>query len=218
VSSTISIPFQSRDESLALTASHARHLATDDDRAVARQVVFAGMQRGLRSAGELLDELAEASPGERRAMLDDARRECGLEPIADVATRERAATASFTRTTGGMGLQACHADGCAAIPTTESGAWRHVNVRRWWCPEHVDRAQPGDMDPQPPFRYSPSGAIVPNDPADDARESAVEASRAAQLEAEDVTRAIEAAELEEHRRIRDEAARRELPPHLRGAA
>jgi hypothetical protein len=220
VSWTISIPHASRDEPLSLTASRARHLATDDDRAVARQIVFAGMLRGLRSAGDLLDELGAATPAERRGLLDAARAECGLEPIAAVEAGERVRQASsWARSAVTSGPQACHATGCPAIPTTPEGAWRTVNAKRWFCPDHVDQAQPGDMDPPPcPFRYSPSGAIVPNDPVDEAREAAAEASRASRQEAEDATRAVEATRLAESRRMRDEAHRSELPPHLRSLA
>jgi hypothetical protein len=42
---------------------------------------------GLTSAGELIDHLDALSPSERRALLDQARKECGLEPSAEVDWR-----------------------------------------------------------------------------------------------------------------------------------
>lgn len=170
------------------------------------------------TAGELLDHLDALDPAARRAMLDRARADCGMDSTGAVEARERAAQPTLTRTSGDMGLQACHAAGCATYPTTDAGSWRPVNVRRWFCPQHVDQAQPGDLDPPPPpYRLSPSGALVPNDPVEEAREEAAAQSRANQLAAHDATRAVEAVELVEHRAARDQAAERELPAHLRVA-
>lgn len=54
----------------------------------------------------------------------------------------------------------CSDPDCAAIPTTPSGAWRPVSDRRWWCPDHKHRAQPGDdLPPEPTYFLSPTGGL-----------------------------------------------------------
>jgi hypothetical protein len=53
----ILFPYKSRDESLTTVAGSARHLSTDEDRQVCRQLVLEAMERGARTAGDLLDEL-----------------------------------------------------------------------------------------------------------------------------------------------------------------
>jgi len=85
----ISIPHKRRDEPLSATAGFARHLRPGDDREVARQIVFGAMERGVRTAGDLLDHIAALDPHERRVMLDTARQAACLPGIEEVERRER---------------------------------------------------------------------------------------------------------------------------------
>lgn len=210
----IHIPHRSRDESLVDVASHCRKLGQDDAR-VMRQIVFsAQIDRGLTSAGELIDHLNAMEPGERRALLDQAREECGFEAIATVEARERESTVTL-RTISGGGFPECAVDGCNAAPT-RLGGFYVPDVRRWHCEAHEHLAQPGDLEPRGSgIKLSPSGVPVPDDPAADAADRDREASRRAQLQAEAEIRAVDGAELAASNRLRDAAQRAELPAHQR---
>jgi len=210
----IQIPFADRTESLVDVAAHARTLETDESRATVRQLVLDARLEGDRTAGDLLDRLAAMEPVERRQMLDIARVECGLEPTAEVDARERstAATIGMAPGSGNPLLHSCSAAKCREIPRTEAGAWREVNVRRWWCEQHRHLAGEDDMRPVPlPWKLSPSGSLIPNDEADEASEAARVESRRAELAArDDESRAI-AAEMADTERAMAERARRETP-------
>ncbi len=209
----ISIPHRFRDESLIDAASHCRKLGQDDDRQVARQIVFKAMERGLRTAGDLLDELEKLAPDARRRLLDQARAAVGLPDTATIEARQRV---QINRVTVNEGLQSCHADGCSAIPLTESRGWRPVNVTRWHCPAHEHLAGPGDMrDLGSGVRYSERGVLVPHDPAADARAAAEAESRRAQQQARQADRDRDAAAHAEHEQAKREQLRQELPEHLR---
>ena len=221
----IRVPHRGRGESLIDTASNCRHLP-EGERGPAREIVFAAMLDGLSTAGQLLDRLDRLEPAQRRQLLDHARQECGLEPIADVEAGMRAEIASKAgeivasqydpklcngRTPAGLA--------CNAIGMTDYGVPAPSNVRRWFCAEHRDQARPGDMDPLPaPWKYSDSGAIVEVDPIELAREQTAAESRRVQQEADLAERATEAARLAEHQAAVDAQADRELPAHLRAAA
>jgi hypothetical protein len=125
------------------------------------------------------------------------------------------------RTAGaGGGFPTCPAEDCDAVPIRPGvGVFYTPNVRRWWCPAHEHLAEPGDLEPRGSgIVYSPAGVPIPYDPAADAADREREQSRRAQLQTEAEIRAVEAAEAHASKQARDEAARSELPPHLRGAA
>jgi hypothetical protein len=219
---SLQIPFRNRDESLVDVASHCRTLEADDI-AVSRTIVLDAAVRGMRTAGELIDHLDGLEPHERRAMLNQARGECNLPPTADVEASERAAFASKAGSVIAArygGLTICHGKTsaglrCNAVPLTSHGVPRQIMVAAWHCAEHIGQARPGDMDPLPsPWRYSPSGAIVENDPAEEARAAAEAESRRRRLESDLADRAVDAAELHASKQASDAAHRRELPPHL----
>jgi hypothetical protein len=218
----IRVPHRARDERLVDVASHCRHLE-GDERDVMREIVIEAMTGGMRTAGELLAYVGALEPGERRALLNQARAACDLPPTSEVEALERMEVASKSVRNDG-GYQICHgrtADHleCNAVPMTDYGVPQRVNVNRWFCAAHRDQAKPGDMDPRPaPWRYSESGAIVPTDPVEQAREAAAAESRRRQREALMADRAAEAAAISEHRDAVADQHRRELPEHLRELA
>ena len=152
---------------------------------------------------------------ERRALLDRARAEVGLEPTADVDARDHFAALQRTRVTPGGGVPFCAAEGCNSIPA-RFGVPYEPDARCWWCGEHVDQAAPGDMEPRGSgLRLSPAGVPVPDDPDDDARERERADREAERRTEQQRERAVDAAELRRSREARDAAAHSELPPHLR---
>jgi hypothetical protein len=214
MSRAFSIPCRSRDESLAVTASHARVLPTDEDRDVSRQLVLGAYMGGVaETAGELLDHLASLEPHELRHTLDAARVAAGVPTTGEVEADERFRAASAAgRASMESTYQGCHATDCHALPIHEAGGLRPVNVVRWFCPEHVHLAAPGDISERPaPWRLSPSGAIVEDNAAADAAQAAAEESRRAQAEAEANSRAAEAEDLRAHERAKHEQLVRETP-------
>jgi hypothetical protein len=207
----ISVPYRFPDESLVDVASHCRTLE-GDERDVARTIVLEAAVDGLRTAGELIDRLEALEPHERRAMLDHARAEVGLEPTAAVDARRYQPPLAI-RSSGGASFPTCA--GCDTAPTRH-GIFYRPDVRRWWCPAHEHEAQPGDLEPiGSGIKLSPAGVPIPDDPAADAGDREREASRRAQLQAQAEIRAVEAAELHASNQARDTAHRRELPAHLR---
>ena len=213
MSRAIHIPHRDRDESLIDVAGHARMLDAED-RDVTRQVVLDARLAGDRTAGDLIDRLAAMEPVERRQMLDIARVECGLEPTAAVDARERSTAAKIgsAPASGNPLLHSCSAAKCRAIPQTEAGAWREVNVRRWWCEQHRHLAGEDDMRPVPlPWKLSPSGSLIPNDEADEASEAARVESRRAELAARDDESAAEAATMAATEQAMADRIRRETP-------
>ena len=85
----IHIPHRTRSDSLIQVAANARQLEDADDRAVTRRLALDAAEDGLTSAGELLDRIERADPGERRAMLDKARAAADLPTVEDVEARAR---------------------------------------------------------------------------------------------------------------------------------
>jgi hypothetical protein len=147
----------------------------------------------MRSAGELIDHLAELSPDERRGILDRARAEVGLPSTAEVeAAQPKPLTVRTVN--GGGGFTSCAAAECTASPT-RNGIFYSPDVRRWFCDQHAHLAQPGDLEPRRfEVRLSPSGVPIPDDPVEDERERQREASRRAQRQAQADDRSVEAAE------------------------
>jgi hypothetical protein len=209
------IPYRHLDESLIDTASRCRELGQDDARVMRRIVISADTDGVAKSAGQLLDHLEALAPGERRALLDQARVAVGL---PDTETTARRPVQGVRRVSVNEGLQASHADGCSAIPLTESRGWRPVNVRRWFCAGHEHLADPGDMDDLGSgIRYSEGGVLVPYDPGADARAASEAESRNAQLASAAADRQADAAAYAEHRAAQAEQLRAEPPSHLREA-
>lgn len=213
----ISIPHRSRDESLVDVASHARHLGQDDAR-VTRQIVLSAWTDGVAtSAGELLDHLGDLEPHQRRAMLDQARADVGLPATADMdASRPR--DALTVRTVPTAGFPSCAVAECNAAPM-RLGIFYTPDVKRWHCPEHEHLADPGDLEPRViGMRLSPAGVPIDDDPTSDDADRARDESRRAQLQAEDESRAVEAAADRASKQAADAAHLRELPEHLRRMA
>ena len=181
-----------------------------------RQIVFsAQIDSGFRSAGELLDHLDSLDPAERRKLLNKARVDVGLEDTDAVDARRRIET-EITRVHLDPGLQVCHAADCNAMPLTETGGWRSVRCRRWFCAAHEHLADPGDLDDLGTgVKLSPAGVLVPDIPAEDEREAAADESRRRQQQARHADRAADADA--EHQQARREQLARELPEHLRNA-
>jgi AAA domain len=113
--------------------------------------------------------------------------------------------------------QLCHEPTCNALPLNELGAPVAVSVRKWWCERHRHLAAEGDMEPRPSrLQFSPSGAIVEVDPEEEARQAAEAERRQREHEEKLAARRVEAAEHEEHERLRKEAFRAELGPGIPG--
>jgi hypothetical protein len=183
----IQIPYCDRSSPLSVTAGLAHQHLTGDDLAVARQIEFMMLERGVRGTGELLDLLGAMEPSERRALLDRARAEAGLEPTADVDAREA------RRAPLAIGPP-------PATPTTElrrreDGTWyeESLNPTRW--------------------TYGPSGQLVEigEAEAEAARQRALEESLQAQRRARAEDRAVDADAWAEYRRAEAQRVRRETP-------
>lgn len=212
------VPHCDRSDSLVEVGGFARHLE-GEDRPVARELaMYAVRELSMNTAGELLDHLEASGPEQRRAVLDRARAGAGLEPIEAVEARERVKAAQQRSSGGGRsGWQLCGEPTCNAVPLNELGAPTAVDVRRWWCAEHRHLARPGDMEPHGPgVRISESGALVPVDEAEEARDAAKAESRQAVLAARLADCEADAAAVRLHREARAEETRRLLPPGVPG--
>jgi hypothetical protein len=204
----IRIPHRTRGESLATVARQLRA----EDRDVARALVLAAAGRGIGTAGALLDELQAMTQAERREILDSARAEVGL-PATSVVDVHR----EISRVNPPAGLQACHSPtGCSAIPTTASGSWAPVRVRKWYCEEHRRFAAPGDMtDLGAALRMTESGTFT--DITVDGEHEAEESRRRRQ-QAQRADREAALVEHEALERGRRDQLRAELPDHLKDTA
>jgi hypothetical protein len=211
----IQVPHRSRDESLVDVAGHARHLETDEDRQVCRQLVISARLDGVATtAGELLDHLDGLDPHERRTLVDRARAECGLASTEEVDS-DRRADAMF-RPGKGFAVQRCAIADCTNMPTNGLGAIVEVDARRWHCSVHEHLAGPEDMQPHGSgLRYTEGGVMVPIDPADDARERARMESEAADREARYEERTVDVAARADREAGKREQLARELPDHLK---
>jgi hypothetical protein len=189
----ISIPHRFRDESLIDVGSHCRHLGQDDDRTVMRQIVIsAQIDSGLTSAGELLDHIDRLAPAERRALLDEARKEYGLPSIEDVEREQRMAAP--------LALRPAPLSPTTELRRRENGTFYEVPLTpsRWAAGEG---GQLVDLNARE---------------ADAARQRAIEDSTRAQRRAREEERAVDAAACDAHRRACAEQVRRELPPGVPG--
>jgi hypothetical protein len=222
VSWQIDIPFRDRSAPLTEVAECARALPNDEERTIVRSLVLGEITRGsAQSVGDLIDKVEQASPAERREMLDQARVKAGLPTTAEVEGRQRFEAACATARAQGAAQspwQLCHAEGCSAAPVNHLGAPVPVDVIRWFCAAHIDQAARGDMEPRGSgLRIAPSGAIVPvDDPAEQAKQAAAAESRRRALEEEQAERAVEAEAKRRHDEARAAETRRLLPPRVPG--
>jgi hypothetical protein len=146
-------------------------------------------------------------------VLNHARKTIGLPTVEEVEAAQP--NPLQVRRVNGGAFPSCGAAGCTAAPMRAS-IFYHPNARKWWCDQHIDQAEPGDLEPPGSgIKLSPVGVPIPDDPAEDARDRAREESRAAQLKARAETRAVEAAEARASKQESDAAFRQTLPEHLR---
>jgi hypothetical protein len=166
----IRVLYRDRDDSLIDVIDAARHFTDPDERATIREIGMRAHLSGMHTAGELIDALAEMSGDGRRQILDDARERAGLESIADAEARDRRNSGP----TAGPPIVQCAT--CGVFPTDAMGAIVPVYAKKWFCPEHEDEAEPGDMRPKDAgwidakFRWHPPEAEVQRQRAKDERE------------------------------------------------
>lgn len=208
------------DQRLIDTLADQRVLPTEE-REIARGILFdLATTPGIDTVGDAFDRLERMDPSERRRLLDEARIEAGLATTEEVEAQqrfERACDAARLKAGKESPWQLCHEPTCNALPLNELGAPVAVSVRKWWCERHRHLAAEGDMEPRPSrLQFSPSGAIVEVDPEEEARQAAEAERRQREHEEKLAARRVEAAEHEEHERLRKEAFRAELGPGIPG--
>ena len=180
----LKIPFRTRDQRLSdpQVLKLPEILEDPNERATATRVLMAGMAAGVQTIGDLLDEIEEASPEQRRRIADQAREAAGLPSFSAVQSARQVdesrqrwkRSAPPRRDADGRAFLVCAASGCKVEPVSaETGAPEPVRARRWFCPTHRHLADPGDMDPwTTTLRYSETGLLLdPDDDADAERES-----------------------------------------------
>ena len=207
----IRVPHRALDESLAAAAGHCHTSVLGADATVSREIILGGYLAGDRTVRDLLTRLERMDATQRRALLDAATAECGLESVEMIDAGERIRQASRP-----FALTMCHAPGCTAVPVAEGGVLSTPRVKRWFCPVHVDQAEPGDMEPQGfGVRYGEHGVIVPDDPADRHRERVAAESREHALKDRDAQAAVEAEQIRRHQQAIREQTHREIPESMR---
>ena len=163
----VSIPFQSRDQSLVEVLALGLDQRIEDEeegRVVSHLLLEASFESEVKSVGDLL----ELEPERKRALLDRARVSAGLKTIKEVESelekqaQHRASAARTFTDEEGRRLQTCAAASCAAFPKDEVGAWTPVADRRWWCDLHRDQADPDDhLPPEPKYVLNHNFRPVP---------------------------------------------------------
>jgi hypothetical protein len=220
----IQLPIRDRSESLSVTASSARHLPTDEDRQVCRQLVIGALMRGARTVDDFLTELEGLQPAQRRELLDEARGALGLDSTKDVEDLRRyelANTYGHRHAEQTSAWQLCGADDCNASPVSELGVPIASTVRKWHCVQHRHLATADDLRPLGPrLGYSPAGVIVDLDEQEHetAFAQAEQRTRDAERAAREAAAAAVQQELVDLDEARRERFRRELPPHLQASA
>lgn len=219
----IRFAYQGRDQPLADALADQRALPVDE-RPVARALLLElATERGIDTAGDALDLLERATPGQRRRLLDAARQAAGLETTGSIdaeqahQARVRGLRGLPERDELGRAWQVCAALGCTATPQGATGAPLPVAARRWWCGEHEHLAGEHDLEPWTPrIRYSASGAIefAGDVEAEAARDAERERSRRAELDSRRAEREVEAEQLRAHERAVRE---HDVPANLIGA-
>jgi hypothetical protein len=176
------LPFPYRDRMQPLTdpAIHdlPRGLKDPDERAVAERLIWRGlMKSGMATVGDILKELEQASPEERRRIADQARSEAGLTTFTEIEDNRRIARTRRDdppppprqgpkRDSQGKAIQQCHHPDCKTLSPGD-GTFAPVAAKNWWCPVHEAEAPEGDMDPwrPPPLRYAPGGGFAVSEEA-----------------------------------------------------
>jgi hypothetical protein len=210
------VPYRSRDETPreALTGNAVAAIADPEERRVAAQILLDSVaDPNVRTVGDLLDRVEAATPDQRRAMLDGARRRAGLATTGRIEAMEAFEAASSRSSAGARSeYPICAAPECRSFPVNDIGAHARTNVRRWWCAAHKHLAEPGDMEPRTSgVRYSSSGALEFADEVEaEGQRARVEAeSRRRQREVREAQRREEGERLAELEAARDERQRRE---------
>jgi hypothetical protein len=147
----IRLAIPSRDANLVAVARAARDIEDPEDRAVATTIADdAALYGGMRTAGELLDHLAQMTRPERRELHNRARVENGLPTVEDAIAHqgfEQANEIARRRAAAGP-IPTCAV--CGRHPTGPGGMPEKVPpARRWHCPEHEHLAAPGDLQAPP---------------------------------------------------------------------
>jgi hypothetical protein len=215
---SLKLPMRDPDEPLdvdAITDLPAA-LETRSEQQIARELLLAArLDGGFQTVGEVHARIEAMSGAERRQLLDRFRRRVGLDSTEKIDARRQVEMASSSaRLTAAKESpwQVCHGEGCGQIPINELGLPTTTEARRWFCRDHRDQAQPGDMQPRPlRIRRAPSGALVEYDPDELAREATAEASRAALRETQQAERQVEAQERRDAERAARERVEREVP-------
>jgi hypothetical protein len=86
---------------------------------------------GLTSAGEVVDHLESLEPAERRRLLDEARRDCGMPTTHEVDEQrqfEIANAAARATAAAESRYQTCGAAHCTVAPVTPEGALMPVDA------------------------------------------------------------------------------------------
>jgi hypothetical protein len=217
---TIRIPHRDSASPVTEIADSARVLP-EAERDVARQLaLLLAVGHDCRTVGDALHVVETADPAARRALLDQARQRADLPTTAEVEAHERfehANRAASARASTNSSWQLCHAADCNAVPMNELGVPCETLVRRWFCPTHEHLAADGDMEPRGSgIRIAESGALVPVDEGEEAREAATAESRRLQMEAQAAERAVEAESARINRQAREAELRTLLPPGVPG--
>ena len=200
----LKLPVRDEDEVVSTrTIELADHLA-DDDAAICRELLWLAREVAHPQActvGMVAQVLESFDNRMRRATLNVCRHRAGLpmtKAIEDQAAFEAAQKAGAARLAETSPWQVCAEPTCKAVPVDSTGLQVPVDVRRWWCSNHIHLASEDDMSPRPPaLRMSASGTglvDVAEEEAEQAREQARAESRRRQREAQQAERAVEAAE------------------------
>jgi hypothetical protein len=213
----VHIPFRSRDESLDARTiwELPKLLDSDEDARVTRELFAIVRVSGAKTVGQVVDLVESLDATDRRLYLDACRKSAGFRTATEIDNRaayERANAAGRVR--GNPLLQRCHHPDCDRVPLTSIGSLAETKARRWHWAEHAHLAEPGDLeDRPPPWRYSPSGAIVDAEgEAEAARAAAQAETRRRFLEEQAAERKVEAEERRQHQQAIADEVRRLVPP------
>jgi hypothetical protein len=147
----IRLAIPSRDADLVAVGLASRRIEDPEARAVATTIADdAALYGGMRTAGELLDHLAQMTQPQRRKLHNRARVQNGLETVEDVEAHARfeAANETARRRAAARPIPSCVIWG--RHPTGPGGMPEEVPpARRWHCAAHEHLAQPDEMEPPP---------------------------------------------------------------------
>jgi hypothetical protein len=171
----------------------------------------------MRTVGEAVTGREALHPNERKNLFDGLRRRLRLMTSGQKSFEEASARARAQAAQNSW-WQTCHAPGWPNIPIdSHTGIPTTTDVKRWFCPQHVGLAAPGDLGPRSSgLMLSESGAIVPiPDPAETMRAQAERESRERQHQQRLWEREYEAEQQRREQELRDEMFRSELPEMFR---